>query len=446
MSGELQPGRVAYITLLSTTTLGTLSSNLINAPIDTIAADLGASAAEIVLAVSAFTIAMVLVAPIAGWLAQRYGAKRFLLASLGLMIVGQIGASLAPSLAALVAMRAVQGVACSAIPAAIQQTLAAFWAAHRARAMAAWASAIGVGQAIGPPLGGFVADTVGWRGVFLVHALLCVVVIVLIIRFVPGVAPVPRPLHVLGITALIGGFGSFVLAATVAGQDGPIVVDVILLAVSLVLLGAFALIARRNPHALLPPALLLERRFVRSTAAAGTAMGSLGISLVTVPLYLGDVLSPSAIGVIVFVMAVTMAVFAPVSSRIGEHVGTRVVMEGGLVAIVVGAVAMGVATMELDGVGQLAVLVAGLAFTGCGLAATQSVAGLGIIRSPAGQWGTGLGLHNMMRFGGLALGYAWVAITYPTGNLYLTFGGTAAAAAVTLALTVVGGPAAPAED
>lgn len=146
-------GRAAYLALLASTTLGTVSSTIMSAPINEIAGSLGAGPQEIVLAVSAFTVAMVVCAPFAGWLSDRIGATTFLLGALVLMVVAQLGAALAPSLWVMVAMRALQGVACSGIPPAVQQGLTGFWPDRTRQTMGAWASAIGIGQASGRPPG-----------------------------------------------------------------------------------------------------------------------------------------------------------------------------------------------------------------------------------------------------------------------------------------------------
>ena len=37
---------------------------------------------------------------------------------------------------------------------------------QRNRVMGAWGAANGIGQAIGPPVGGFMADAFGWRAIF----------------------------------------------------------------------------------------------------------------------------------------------------------------------------------------------------------------------------------------------------------------------------------------
>ena len=439
------PGRLAYVVLLASTTLGTLSSTIITAPINAIAVDLGASSREIVFAVSAFTIAMVLFAPLAGWLCERLGARTFLTGSLALMVVAGVGAAMSPNLGVLVAMRALQGIACSAVPPGVQQTLGTFWSTRRTRVMAAWASAIGIGQALGPPLGGLVADLAGWRAVFLTHALLSAVLVTLLALVVPAV-PAGRPsMHVTGMLTLVVGVGGLVLGFAWIGQGGPA-----LAALGLGLVGALGLaahlrLARRSPRALVDPRLLVEVRYLRSTAAAATVMAVLGVVIVATPLHLGRALglSPSRIGAITVALAASMALFAPVSSRIGDRVTPRRVLQVGLLGLVLGplllALVLGAEGPRTAVAGTFVLLV----LTGCAIGAVQSVAGLGVMRSPAAVHGTALGIHNMMRFSGLAVGYSWVAFAYPLGSLLLVYAGPAVLAGATLGLVLAGPPAPP---
>jgi MFS family permease len=442
------PGRLAYVALLSTTTVGTLSSTIMNAPVNTIAADLGATPSQIVFAVSAFTIAMVLFAPLTGWLSERYGATRVLIAFLALMVVAQAGASLTQSLEALVAMRALQGVACSAIPPGVQQALVAFWPGRRSRAMAAWASAVGLGQAIGPPLGGVVADTLGWRAMFVGHAALSALLALVLVRAVPAVGVRRPPMHVPGMALLIGGVGAVISAVTWAGQGGPVAAEVGMVALGIALLGLYGLLSRRSARALVEPWRLGEMRYLRSTAAAGTVMAALGVVLVTVPLYLGREfgLSPGVIGAVTFTLAGSMTLFAPVSSRLADRVTARTVLHAGLVVLTAGLLLLAVVSTAARSHAPTGWLVATLVVTGCAIGAVQSSAAFGVMRSPAAARGSALGIHNMMRFFGLACGYAWVAGTYPVGSLYLVYAGPAVLAAATFLLTFVGSPAPPVDD
>jgi hypothetical protein len=67
----------------------------------------------------------------------------------------------------------------------------------------------------------------------------------------------------------------------------------------------------------------------------------------------------------------------------------------------------------------------------------QTPALTGATRSPAGQRGAGLGLFNMMRFVGAAVGTAGVAAAWPDGLLWL-FLGCAAVAVGGLVLSFLG--------
>lgn len=448
LAATAEPRRTAYVVLLASTTLGTLSSTIITSPINQIASALDATAREIVFAVAAFTLAMVLFAPLAGWLCERLGPRRFLIASLVVMVAAGVGAALSPDLATLIAMRALQGVACSAIPPAVQQTLGVFWARNRARVMATWASALGIGQALGPPLGGVVADLVGWRGVFLTHALLSAVLALLLWLTVPAVPPGRPPMHVTGMLTLVLGIGGLVCAVAALGQGGPVELTTALVVIGVVGVLVYLRLSMRSSRALVDPRLLAERRYFRSTVAAGSVMAILGIFIVATPLELGQEfgLSPGRIGGITVALAASMALFAPVSSRIGERITPRRVMLLGLATLVCTPPLLA-AALSLDGTtAALSAAFAVLVLSGCAIGSVQSVSALGVMRSPAARHGIALGIHNMVRFSGLAVGYSWVALSYPTGHLTLVLAGPAVLAAVTLAIVLLGPPAEPVPD
>ncbi|WP_299049790.1 MFS transporter [uncultured Nocardioides sp.] len=443
---QVAPGRTAYVVLLASTSLGTLTSTVVTAPVNVIADGVGASAAGIVVAVSAFTVAMVVLSPVAGWLCERYGARRVLAASLLLMLLAGLGASTSTSLAQLVVWRALQGVACSATPPAVQQVLGALWPGRRPQAMAAWASAVGVGQAVGPPLGGAIADLLGWRAVFWVHGLLSVLLAVLIRWRVPDVPPGRPPMHVAGMATLVVGVGTLAVAVTWAGQGGAPVLLVPLGAVGAAALVAHALVARRSPRALVPPRLLVERRYLRSTAAAGAVMATLGVVVVATPLHLGRDwdLGPGPIGLVMLSLAGSMALLAPLTTRLGRR-APRAALAVSALALLLGVAAVGAVGRVDYRPAALVATVVVLVLTGAAIGAVQSRAALGVMRSEVAATpsaGAALGIHNTVRFGGLATGYAWVALTWPTGELALVHLGPVVLLLGLLAL-LAGRPAAP---
>ena len=180
--------------LLGATVLGTISNNIVNVPLRQIIADFGAPVTQGVLIASASVLVLAVAMPLTGWVSDRLGRRRTLVLALSVLLVGTIGAALAPTLALLVVSRGLQGLGCAAVPTAVMGTLArTFPPERRNRVMGAWGAANGIGQAIGPPVGGFIADAFGWRAIFGALIPVTMGVLVLTLRVVPRDSGQRRP-------------------------------------------------------------------------------------------------------------------------------------------------------------------------------------------------------------------------------------------------------------
>lgn len=435
------PGGTAYLALLSVTSLGTISSTIMSAPINEIAAAVGATERGIVLAVSAFTVTMVVCAPASGWLADRMGPRRYLYVSLVLMIAGQAAAGFSTNLTMLVLARAVQGVACSGIPACVQFLLASHWPDRRRRSMAAWASAIGVGQAIGPPTGGAVAQLLSWRWVFGMAALVALVVLVVLLRTLPEAEVAPGA-TLMDMRALIGltlGAGLLAIGLTGIGQ-GQVGPSAALTGMAVVVV---ATVLRPGRHPAVLGAVGRDPDYAITTLSAATAMAAMGITLVSVPVYLGTALDlePGTIGGSTVALAVGMVTFAPVAARVAGRIGTMRTLASGLLLIVMTTTALGLAEGHGDDISILPLLLVLLFAIGCAIATVQSMSAVALL-DVAGTSGSAIGVHNVGRFSGLCAGYAWLALTIPLDQPMLIHGGSAVLALVALvALAMTGGRA-----
>lgn len=435
-SAASPPSRTAYVALLSVTSLGTISSTIMSAPINEIAAAIGTNDRGIVLAVAAFTVAMALTSPMAGWLADRLGPRTYLVISLVLMVVGQALAGLSTNLTMLVVARCVQGIACSGIPACVQYLLASHWPLSRRQSMAAWASAIGVGQAIGPPTGGAVAQFLGWRWVFGAAALVVIIGLGVLIRTLPE-APVESDVDLMDLRSLLVltlGSGLVAVGLTAIGQgySGPALV--------LTAVGALVLVLVLRPGRR-PPVLGPVGRdpgYAVATLSAAAAMAAMGITVVSVPVYLGTRLDlgPGLIGVATLALALGMMTFAPIAGRIAGRAGTRATLAGGLLAITLVAPTLGVIEGRGEDISVLPLLLVVLFGVGCGIATVQSMAALVLLDVP-GRSGTSMGVHNMGRFTGLCIGYAWLAFALPLDRPLLVHLGTAVFALSSLVALVL---------
>ena len=426
-------------TLLAATALGTISNNIVNVPLRRITADLGVPVTQGVLIASASVLVLSVAMPLTGWVSDRLGRRRTLVLALLILSTGTLGAALAPNLGLMVVSRALQGLGCAAVPTAVMGTLArAFPPERRSRVMGAWGAANGIGQAIGPPIGGFVADAFGWRAIFGGLVPITLGVLVLTLRVVPRDSGHDTRMDWTGAGSITVGVALLMTAATAAPQPGvPGWLPALGAVLGVVALVVFVLTGLRSPAPFIDPRLLVEMRWLRSATGVFVQQGSLAAVLVAVPLYLTGVagLSTSATGLIVFTLPVVWAVLAPVIGVLADRVGPRPVLRTGLGLLVV--VDAGLGVVLGSGTHRLLPVIALLLAAGAAIALVQTPALTGATRSPAGQRGTGLGLFNMMRFIGAATGTAAVAAAWPDGLAWL-FGGCAAVAVGGLGLSFLG--------
>lgn len=437
---QRRAGLAVLLTLLGATLLGTVINNVLNVPLRDITADLGVSLSSGVLVVSSFVLVLAAGMALSGWVGDRFGRRRTIIASLALMAIAMVGAALAPSLPVLVSMRALQGMACAAYPPAVMGMLATIYGpSQRARTMSAWAAANGIGQAIGPPLGGLLADLAGWRAIFWCLAPVAVILLVATVLVVPDDRGHATALHWPGAVSLTLGAALLMTAATAIPHHAvPAWLTVTLAVAGIGLLVGFAITSAKARAPIIRPRLIVESRFLRSTVAASAQMFCLAATLVAVPLYITGTLgwTTALTGLLVLALPAAMAVLAPVVGLLSERGRPRWILRTGLVLLGTAELLLG---LYAGNTGRsVALLVALLLAVGAGVALVQTPSAAGATRSPAGRSGAALGLFNMMRFGGSALGAAWVAVVYPHGDLVLLFAGCTGIAVVGLVVSFVG--------
>jgi EmrB/QacA subfamily drug resistance transporter len=397
--------------LLGATVLGTVSNNIVNVPLRQITAHFDASVTQGVLVASATVLVLAVAMPLTGWITDRLGRRRTLLLALTVLLAGTLGAALAPTLWLLVASRGLQGLGCAAIPTSVMGTLARTWpAAQRSRVMGAWGAANGIGQAIGPPIGGLLADALGWRSVFGVLVPVTLAVLAVTLRAMPRDVGQKTRIEPLGAGSLTLGVALLMTAVTAAPQPGvrPWMVAAGI-AGGLLSLVVFVRTGLRHPRPFIDPRLLVERRWLRGASGVFVQQSCLAVVLVAVPLYLTGVtgLTTAMTGLLIFALPLVWAIMAPLVGVLADRVGPQPVLRLGLVVLV--AVNAGLAVVLGAGVQRLAPVLGLLVAAGVGIALVQTPALTAATRSPAGQLGAGLGIFNMMRFVGAALGTAGVA-------------------------------------
>jgi DHA1 family multidrug resistance protein-like MFS transporter len=117
---------------------------------------------------SAQATTMALVAPIWGSLADRYGRKIMVVRAMfgGAVVIGAMGFT--RNVYQLLILRAIQGTLTGTVPAATTLVASSAPSERRGFALGVLQMAIYLGSSVGPLLGGFVADTLGYRAAFFV--------------------------------------------------------------------------------------------------------------------------------------------------------------------------------------------------------------------------------------------------------------------------------------
>src|SRR5919107_5948121 len=132
--------------------------------------DLGSGLEGLQWVVNAYTLAFAVLLLPAAALGDRFGRRRMFLIGLTVFTGASALAALAPSTAALIAARAVQGAGAAVVaPLSLTLLAGAVPASRRGLAIGAWSGVSGLGVALGPVVGGAVVDGFSWHWIFWIN-------------------------------------------------------------------------------------------------------------------------------------------------------------------------------------------------------------------------------------------------------------------------------------
>src|SRR4051794_33044977 len=175
MSAPLQsPTKSSLRWTFLVTTLAAFMVSLDNLVVTTalpsIRSALGAGLSDLEWTVNAYTLTFGVLLLTGATLGERFGRRRILALGIGLFTAASAAAAVAPSVGALIAARAVQGVGAAMIlPLTLTMLAAAVPAERRGAALGAWGAVTGLGVAIGPLIGGAVVDGWAWQWIFWIN-------------------------------------------------------------------------------------------------------------------------------------------------------------------------------------------------------------------------------------------------------------------------------------
>src|SRR6201992_272540 len=170
---------------------------LVDPILPAISSKLHASTSEVTLLFTSHLVVTAVAMLITNWVSSRLGAKKTLIAGLILIVAFSAAAGASPSINAIIGFRAGWGVGNALFIATSLAVIVASASGGFAGAIVLYETALGVGIAIGPLLGGTLGE-ISWRGPFFgVAALMAIALIATIVL----VEPLPKPAHKTALSA-----------------------------------------------------------------------------------------------------------------------------------------------------------------------------------------------------------------------------------------------------
>jgi MFS transporter, DHA2 family, methylenomycin A resistance protein len=429
--------------VLAAATLGfaviQLDVSVVNVAVKAIGTALGGGVTGLQWVVDAYTLAFAALILSAGALGDRRGARRVLLGGFAMFTLASAGCGLVPSIGALIAARAVQGIGAAALGACSLALLNHTYPeqAKRARAISVWTAGGAATLAAGPLIGGLLIAAVGWRSIFFINLPLGALGYWLTTRYATETAPaVDRKADLLGqVTAIVALVS--LAAATIQTGSRAFATPLVLggYALALVAGTAFVVIERTRAQPMLPLSLLRSRAF-SIALCAGLLINVVFYGLIfafSLFLQRHEGLSPLSAGlaflpVTVFIMVSDLAAGRAIPAFGARRVGT-------VGALLMGAGCLGMVGALLARVAALIpALVAALTVTGFGIGLAVTAITSALLASvDESRSGIASGALTAFRQTGSVLGVALF------GSLLAgrgAFGGLEVASAISVGLMV----------
>jgi len=321
-----------------------LDNTVVNVALPSIQLHFGSGVSGLQWIIDAYTLVFAAFMLTGGTIGDLYGRKRIFLIGLTVFTAGSLIAGLAPSLNALIAGRAIQGLGAAALlPGTLSILTQAFPdPKERAQAIGIWAGVSGMALAAGPIVGGALVDSLGWQSVFFLNiGIAAFVVARRVVR--ESRNPEGRHLDLPGQALAIIGLGTLTYALIEANHFGWTSALILgLFATAAIATGLFVWVELRSSSPMLDLTFFRNRTFAAAATVAGlVSFGMFGVFFF-LTLFLQNVQGYSAFQMGLRSLPMTGAIIltAPVAGNVAGRIGPRIPMTVGLALVGVGMLLM----------------------------------------------------------------------------------------------------------
>lgn len=317
------------------------TQTLLNVALPEIMADLKIEPATAQWLVTGYMLVNGILIPASAYFIQRYSNRAIFILAMSLFSAGILLAAVAPTFSVLLAARMIQAAgAALMMPLLMNVMLAAFPVEKRGSAMGFFGLVMVVAPAIGPTLSGFIVEHYSWRVLFYIVLPLALIPLALGIFKLKNLTYQDRGLSLdvasLALSSL--GFGGILYGFSSAGTMGwgdPLVYGTIL--VGIISLIIFVLRQLKLDKPLLEIRIYKYPMFALSSVISITLSMSMFSAMILMPIYVQTIkgISPIESGLLMLPGALVMGFMSPVTGRLFDKFGAKVLAIPGLAIVVI---------------------------------------------------------------------------------------------------------------
>ena len=328
---------VVLLTMCFALAMAMLDNTVVNVALPTLTRELGAGISDLQWIVDGYVLAFASLLLTGGILGDRYGRKRMFLSGLAIFTASSLACGLSASSEQLIAFRALQGVGAALLmPGTLSILTVTFPPHERAKAIGLWAGVSGLALALGPTVGGYMIERLGWESVFFLNVPIGILAFAVAVRTVrESRSEHARRLDIPGLLLGTGALFSVTYGLIEANQKGwsdPLIVASLVAAT--VLTAGLLAWEHRSPDAMLPLSFFRIPAFSAGNSVAFSVSLGMFSTFFFLSLYMQNPAlhdyTPFQAGVRFLPMTLMIVVTAPNAGRFASKHGSRAPMTYGL--------------------------------------------------------------------------------------------------------------------
>ncbi|MFD2610886.1 DHA2 family efflux MFS transporter permease subunit [Paenibacillus gansuensis] len=320
-----------------------LDSTVVNVALPGLVKDLNSDISTLQWAITGYTLALSAVIPLAGWMTDRFGAKRVFLITIALFTLGSVLCAMAQTPEQLIIYRVIQGLGGGMVaPIGMAMVFRLAPPEKMGSIMGMLGIPMLLAPALGPVLSGYFVEYSSWHWIFLINLPIGIIALIVGWKYLPKAERRAVPsLDILGIILAPIAFATLAYAVNEGGESWTSDRTLISLSIGVIALIAFIFVELRQKQPLLELRVFGSSDFTRGIIIAWITQIALFGAFVLIPLYLQGIkgYGPLKTGLILLPQALASGVFMPIGGRLFDKIGVRPLALTGL-TIVTGALFM----------------------------------------------------------------------------------------------------------